>query len=555
MRTEQLHEDMQLAVKSYESEKELAGRYSQVLAGGREALVRLREIINNSRFIAPVKPLEELKIADVLPYYSQMTYQMLSLNSKFTTMSETEISQRFRLRTLANELEALKASSSIASQLTEAINLKWTGLGHEPLVLESHFKYALSELASEPKIDLNIRRNEEFLCVIHLSGNEVARRVLGLLSQIEKLTHPLPPSIATTMSSLASLIKPPGQKVTIFPLTPEVKKYRGSLTRKGSFQTPLRSPLSLTPGLHFSRAVTTEESEVTESAVELVTMGLGQEILREVLVEEHREDENTREAVFSSFMEIQTVRLFVDKIRFREVLQAGREGETPQASLLGLILELISDSHAICMDKFQKRTDLLRTCLLSLTTATHNTEKQLSDQQSLLDLPKQRNTPLPLSDIPKPSAPLFDSKGKSTPFPSFHRNNQLLSDTHQDGIFSGTEVDEAEEEGLQAERDFFKTRGASLVPGLQKRSRRSQSTDALNRKTTTLMTRKGSDFEKGLLEQNQAIALRIKKLVDCGAFHTDRERLPQRKTEKRGLPQLFKKYGTAPNTSRGKRWS
>ena len=540
---------MRTAVISYESEKELAGRYSQVLAGRKEALGRLREIINNSTFIAPAKPIQALHIEDVLPYYSQMTYQMLSLNSKFTTMSETEISQRARLKTLASELAALKTSSSLASSLTEAINRMWTAQGHEALVLESHFENALFEL-SGPKIDQNVGKNEEFLCVVHLSGNEVVRHVLALLSQIEKLTHPLPPSISTAMSSLSACIKPPGQKVTIFPPTPEVKKYRGTLSRKSSFQTPLRSPLSLTPGLHFSRAVTTEESEVLEGAVELVALGLGPEILREVLIEEHRNEENTREAVLSAFLEVQTVRLFMDKVRFREILQVVREEESSRDSLLKLISTLVSDSHLICMDKFQKRTDLLRACLHSVTTATHTLEKQLTDQP----LPEiKRHTVSPdLADTPKLAPPLFDSKGKSTPFPSFHRNSYML-DTHQDGIFSGTEVEDAEEEDLQAEREFFKTRGASLVPGLQRRTFRSQSTDVLHRKTTLMVRRKGSDFEKEILERNQAIAKRIKTLINSGTSHTDRDKIPLQKPEKKALPHLFKKHGTAPNTSRGKR--
>lgn len=539
-----------MAVRSYESEKELAGRYSQVLAGRKEALGRLREIINNSTFIAPVKPVQELKIEDVLPYYHQLTYQMLSLNSKFTTMAETEIAQRARLRTLASELEALKSSSSLASQLTETINRMWTAQGHEPLVLESHFEHALSELSSEPKIDQNVGKNEEFLCVVHLSGNEVVRHVLALLSQIEKLTHPLPPSLSTAMSSLATCIKPLGQKVTIFPPTPEVKKYRGNLMRKGSFQTPLRSPLSLTPSLHFSRAVATEESETLEGAVELISMGLGPEILREVLIEEHRSEENTIEAVLNAFLEIQTVRLFMDKTRFREILQVVREEESSRDSLLKLISTLVSDSHLICMDKFQKRTDLLRVCLQSVHSATHNIEKQLADQPSLPELIKRTSSP-DLSDTPKLAPPLFDSKGKSTPFPSFHRNSKMFNETHQDGIFSGTEVDAAEEEDLQAEREFFKTRGASLIPGLQRRTTRSQSTDVLHRKTTA-MRRKGSDFEREILERNQAIAQRIKTLIDSGTLHPDRDRV--QKPEKKALPQLFKKYGSVPNTHRDKRW-
>ena len=545
-RTQQLHEDAVAAMQSYEQEKTLSDRYSQTLLSSNNALQRLKEVINSSRFVTLSKSTDHLNILDVLPYYHQMTYQMLSLNSKFTTLSEVECSQRLRLKSLFSELETLKTSSSKASQLTESINRMWTNLGHEPMVLESHFEHALFELNEETKSEENLKKSEDFLCVLYLMGTEVAKQIVSLLVQIEKWTHQLPSSITLPMSVLTSIIKPQTQKVTLLPPTPEFKKYHASLARKSSFQTPLRVPLSLTPGVHMHRSVTTEDSELTENPpLEVVSFGLSPEMLKEILIEEQRFDENTKEAVLNAFNEIQTVKVFIDKIRLREILQVGRGDGS---GLVELMLKMVRESHGVCMEKFQRRTEAIRNCLVAVMAATQVTSKQVNEQTPLPTVPSSKSSN-ELNEAPKVAAPLFESKGKTTPFPSFRRHSRLLSDTRHDGIFSGTEVDE-EDDFQEAEREFFKTRGASLVPGLQRRSVRSQSTTNFKRKTNLMLQRKGSDFEKGLLEQNQVIAQRIKALIDSGTPHTDRDRQP--KTAKHTLPRLFKKSGSVTTRAPGK---
>ena len=527
-RNEQLHEDMLEATRKHDIEKSLSTKYQSVIQQTDESLLRLRDIINSSKFIGLKSPLTDLRIEDAIKFYSQLTYQMLSLNSKFTTLSEAETVLTVTLRKLIGDLRTLRDNTQEYSDLAESINRMWTALGREPLVLEGQFVNALSEVANEPRMDENLKRSEEFICVMNLSGNEMARRMMSLLSQIEKCTAPLPITMSSTVTALASLLKPAGQKLTLVPPTPELKKLKIPLIRKNTYNTPMRTPLSFGSLMQgYSRSASVEDSEVTDSSsIEMVSLGLGTEALREIMNEELSDDSDMKDTILGIFSEVQTVRLFIDKTRFRDILQSARCDESKENLITVIVSNLIFQSNVICNEKFQKRTDLLRSLLTSVGSAIHNIEQHIASKGEVTEseLYRQKSVRLEFNDCGdgvKMSPALFEAKGKANVFQSYRRmSSPKHVETQQfqvekESIFSGTEVEETEALALQTDREFFKTRGASLIPGLQRKTIRSKSTDAGPRKFDRLQ-HKGSEFEHGLLEQTQAISQRIKTLVDSG---------------------------------------